>query len=73
MFQIPKKTGTQVSTLLSYFVDNVILFFSNFSLGSHKQMLDLVHPSLYCFVAGVSLESETPVHPPLKYIGGGKV
>jgi hypothetical protein len=46
---------------------------NNFLLGSKKHMLNLVHPSLYCFVAGVSFESETPVLPPLKFIGGGKV
>jgi Protein of unknown function (DUF4246) len=41
--------------------------------GSNNQVLDLVHPSLFCYVAGVTHETETPAHPPLKYINSGKV
>eukprot|EP00026_Physarum_polycephalum_P004253 Phypoly_transcript_04270.p1 GENE.Phypoly_transcript_04270~~Phypoly_transcript_04270.p1 ORF type:complete len:739 (+),score=165.83 Phypoly_transcript_04270:244-2217(+) len=42
--------------------------------GSDNQVLDLVHPSLFCYVAGVTADFEDPDgHPPFKFIGGGNV
>jgi hypothetical protein len=41
--------------------------------GSNGQVLDLVHPSLFCFVAGVTRQTQSPAHPPFAYIGRGKV
>jgi len=41
--------------------------------GSNDQVLDLVHPSLFCFVHGVSRETKTQLKPSLLNIGAGKI
>eukprot|EP01137_Pigoraptor_chileana_P019097 Opistho-2@79654 len=39
--------------------------------GSDKQVLDLVHPSLYPYVRGVSRKTTVDANPPLAWIGAG--
>jgi threonine/homoserine/homoserine lactone efflux protein len=41
--------------------------------GSNGLVLDLVHPSLFCFVAGVTPQTTNPAHPPFAHIGSGEV
>ncbi|KAG0028301.1 hypothetical protein BGZ82_008504 [Podila clonocystis] len=40
--------------------------------GSNKQVLDLVHPSLFPFIAGRTLVVQGPAIPPLSFIGQGE-
>ncbi|KAG0333310.1 hypothetical protein BG004_000893 [Podila humilis] len=40
--------------------------------GSNKQVLDLVHPSLFPFIAGRTLVVEGRATPPLQFVGKGK-
>mmetsp|Transcript_29763 Transcript_29763/g.48061 ORF Transcript_29763/g.48061 Transcript_29763/m.48061 type:complete len:538 (-) Transcript_29763:610-2223(-) len=40
---------------------------------SNQQVLDLVHPSLFCFVSEVSRVLPTPIEDWEKYIGSGKI
>ncbi|KAG0238702.1 hypothetical protein BGW42_002568 [Actinomortierella wolfii] len=41
--------------------------------GSNNQVLDIVHPSLFCFIAGRTRVTEEEAIPPLDYVGRGKV
>ncbi|KAG0222978.1 hypothetical protein BGW41_005771 [Actinomortierella wolfii] len=41
--------------------------------GSNNQVLDVIHPSLFCFTAGRTRVTEEEAIPPLDYVGRGKV
>jgi hypothetical protein len=41
--------------------------------GSNKQVLDLVHPSLYCYVTGLTRHSTRMHKSPWQFIGSGEV
>lgn len=67
---IPEETR-QLLLLQVAKLENVPLAEKDWHPGSNQQVLDLVHPSLFCFVKGVTREGVA--HPPMKHIGGGAV
>ncbi|KAH7060159.1 hypothetical protein BKA57DRAFT_446468 [Linnemannia elongata] len=54
-------------------LENVPEHLRDWHPGSRRQVLDLVHPSLFPFVAGRTLVTKEEALPPLKSIGSGEV
>ncbi|KAI9140256.1 hypothetical protein BKA69DRAFT_1081054 [Paraphysoderma sedebokerense] len=41
--------------------------------GSNQQVLDLVHPSLFCLIKGVSKKTDNAIKPVLPFLGAGNI
>jgi hypothetical protein len=54
-------------------LENVPIHEKDWHPGSNGQVLNLVHPSLFCFVAEVTRQTTSNAVPPIARMGGGEV
>ena len=70
---IDNETQRQLTSLVAV-LENVPEFEKDWHPGSNHQVLDLVHPSLYCFVSGVTpvTKQSIPLEESLSIMGAGQ-